>query len=451
MKQMFKILRSMSPLFVLLFILSACSTNEWPQLFGPNSNMVIQSKDLPTEWNDSLNIRWSADLEGEGWSSPIVLGDKIFITSSVLVKEAEKPEPKEEVQPQDGQPAPVDKSYETAVYRWQLSCLDAKTGEELWTQVSFEGNPRINKHVGSTYACETPVTDGKYVYAYYGMVGVYCYDLDGNLIWEKDLGAYPMLNGWGTGSSPVVYNGTLYVQVDNEESSFLVALDAATGEEKWKVNRDEKTNYSTPVIWNNVNGNELIVMGKTICSYNPETGELIWQLKAGGNYGIPSPVFDAEHIYLGTAAGPGESTSLFAVKAGANGDISLAEDETSNEWVEWSNPNTGLTNASPVLYNGLIYVVASRGGLVSCVDAATGELYYQEKMSKVGACWASPWIYNDQLYFYDERGVTRILKTGKKFELLSENALDDKFWASVAPTSDAYIFKGVEKIYCVGK
>ncbi|WP_321372454.1 PQQ-binding-like beta-propeller repeat protein [uncultured Draconibacterium sp.] len=441
----------MSPLFVFLFILSACSTNEWPQLFGPNSNMVIQSKDLPTEWNDSLNIRWSADLEGEGWSSPIVLGDKIFIASSVLVKEAEKPEPKEEVQPQDGQPAPVDKSYETAVYRWQLSCLDAKTGEELWKQVSFEGNPRINKHVGSTYACETPVTDGKYVYAYYGMVGVYCYDLDGNLIWEKDLGAYPMLNGWGTGSSPMVYDGTLYVQVDNEESSFLVALDAATGEEKWKVNRDENTNYSTPVIWNNVNGNELIVMGKTICSYNPESGELIWQLRAGGNYGVPSPVFDAEHIYLGTAAGPGESTSLFAVKAGAKGDISLAEGETSNEWVEWSNPNTGLTNASPILYNGLIYVVASRGGLVSCVDAATGELYYQEKMSKVGACWASPWIYNDQLYFYDERGVTRILKTGKEFELLSENALDDKFWASVAPTSDAYIFKGVEKIYCVGR
>ncbi|MDX8338958.1 PQQ-binding-like beta-propeller repeat protein [Draconibacterium sp. IB214405] len=440
----------MSPLFVFLFILSACSTNEWPQLYGPNSNMVIQTANLPTEWNDSLNVRWSVDMEGESWSSPIVFGDKIFMTSSVLIKEADKPEPKEETEPQEGQPAPEDNSYTTAVYRWQLTCLDAKSGKELWKQVSFEGNPRIKKHVGSTYACETPVTDGKYVYAYYGMVGVYCYDMSGNLIWTKDLGAYPTLNGWGTGASPVVYGGMLYVLVDNEESSFLVALDAASGEEKWKVNREETTNYSSPVIWKNVIGTELVVMGKTVRSYNPETGDLNWQINAGGNFAIPSPVFDDEFIYFGNAGGPQQTTSLMAVKAGAKGDISLAEGETSNEWVAWSNANTGISNPSPVLYNGMIYVLSSRGGDISCVNASTGEVLYQQKVDKVGACWASPWINNDKLYFYDERGITRVIKTGSEFEVLGENKLDDKFWASVVPTSDAYVFKGVEKIYCVG-
>lgn len=451
MKQMLKNTRKITLLFAVIFLLFACSTHEWPKLFGPNSNMVIQVDNLPDKWNDSLNVRWHAELEGEGWSSPIVLDDKVYITSSVLIKEEQKPQPPVESDVSNNETGASSKSYATAVYRWQLVCLNVKTGNEIWKQVSFEGNPTIEKHAGSTYACETPVTDGKYIYAYYGMVGVFCYDLDGNLIWNKDLGAYSTLNGWGTGSSPVLYKGCLYVQVDNEENSFLVALDALTGEEIWKVNRDEKTNYSTPVIWKNTIGDELVVMGKTVRSYNLKTGEIVWELNAGGRYGIPTPVFNAEHIYLGTATGRGKSTTLFAIKAGAKGDISLQEDKSSNEWVVWSNANTGITNFSSVLYNGIIYIVSSRGGVLTCVDAATGEVNYQEKIKKVAACWAAPWIYDNKLHFYDERGVTRIVNTGKEFELIGENRLSDKFWASVAPTSDAYIFKGMESIYCVGR
>ncbi|HYQ57375.1 MAG TPA: PQQ-binding-like beta-propeller repeat protein [Draconibacterium sp.] len=412
--------------------------------------MIIENENLPAEWNDNLNVKWTAPMEGESWSSPIVMGDKIFISSSVLVKEAEKPDPKPEAEQQNqSKQEEEDTSFSTAVYKWQLTCIDASTGKEIWKQVSFEGNPRINKHAGSTYACETPVTDGKHVYVYYGMVGVFCYDMDGNLQWDKDLGAYKTLNNWGTGASPVVYNGLLYVLVDNEENSFLIALDVKSGEEAWRVSRDEKTNYATPVVWKKTEGNELIVMGKTVRSYEPETGKLNWQLKADGNYGMSTPVYNDELIYFGNVAGPNEATTLYAVKAGASGDISLAEGETSNEWVAWTNGESGISNPSPVLYNGLLYIVSARGGNVSCVDAVSGEIYYNEKINRVGACWASPWINNDKLFFTDERGVTRVIKAGPEFELLGENTLDDKFWTSVVPASDAYVFKGEDNIYCV--
>ncbi len=452
MKQMFNLYRALILVFFFIFILASCTTNEWPQLFGPESNMVIKTTNLPVEWGDSLNVKWTYEMEGESWSSPIVLGDKIFISSSVLVKKAERPEPKVN-EPGENQAASEpeeDKSYLKDVYRWQLTCINAETGNIIWNKISFEGNPRINKHAGSTYACETPVSDGKYVYVYYGMVGVYCYDLKGNLVWEKDLGAYKTLNGWGTGSSPVLFNDHLFIVVDNEEKSFLVALDSENGEEVWKVNRDEKTNYGTPVIWNNNQRTELVVMGKVVRSYDPLTGELFWQLNAGGSFAIPSPVFDSDRIYFGNAGGPQAATNLFAVKAGASGDISLSEGESSNDWVVWSIPGTGISNPSPVLFEGLIYVLASRNGGISCIDATSGHIVFSESIKNFGSSWASPWINNNNLFVMNERGVTQVLKTGREFEVIGENKLKDKFWASVVPTKNAYVFKGEKKVYCVG-
>ncbi|QGY44867.1 PQQ-binding-like beta-propeller repeat protein [Maribellus comscasis] len=438
------------------FFLSSCTTNNWSQFRGPDFNMVVIGKNLPTEWGDSLNIRWTADMDGESWSSPIIYGDKVFYSSAVLVKKA--PVKIQENEPEQKQgngdappPPPEDNSYLEDIYRWQISCLDLKTGNELWKKISFEGNPRIKKHAGSTYACETPVTDGKRVYVYYGMVGVYCYDSGGGLIWEKDLGAYPTLNGWGTGSSPVLYNNVLYVLVDNEENSFLVALDAVTGEEKWRKSRDEKTTYSTPVIWENGHRTELVTLGSKARSYDPESGELLWELELGGRFAIPSPVFDDEAIYFGNAGGPDAVGPLFAVKAGADGNITPAEGETTSDGVIWLVPEAGVANPSPLLYNGLIYILSSRGGEISCFDALTGNLVYKEKIDGVGACWASPWVCDNKIYFYDERGNTRVLKAGREFELVSENSIDDKFWASIAVANGAYIFKGVEKIYCIGK
>jgi len=447
-----------------IFICScAQKTSKWPQFRGPENNMIASGSDYATEWNDSLNVLWSADLSGTGWSSPIVSGDQIFITSAFLEKAA--PAKEQPIQPipaptvgqhtgvQHGPPPPPadDSTYLQEGYRWELTCFDLKTGKELWKQVAHTGAPRIKKHAGSTYACETPVTDGKRIYAYFGMTGVYCYDMAGKLLWQKDLGSFKTLNGWGTGSSPVVYGDVLYIQADNEEYSFLVALDASNGNEKWRVDRDEKTSYSTPVIWKNRVRTELVTTGKTARAYDPANGKLIWELKMGGEMSIPSPVYDREHIYIGNAGGVGKPGILFSVKAGAEGNITPADSGLVSKGLEWTVRESGLSSPSPLLAEGLLYLLGGRGGEIQCLNASTGEQVYKEKIEKVGACWSSPWKSGDQIYFYDERGSTQVIRAGKVFKVVSQNKLADKFWASVAITQKAYIFRGIKKLYCVMK
>ena len=460
------------PLLILLIFIS-CN-----QQGGPSQFRLSQTgNDLPDEWSSDKNIRWTYDLQGRGWSSPIVSGDKVFITTAY--NETKPPKPEEDAPPPPPPPQPgtvqiqgppagqgqgqgrpqgtppprqEDTTYRHEVYRWDVICLDLKSGKEIWKQVARRGNPRTGTNPGNGYAAETPATDGKRVYAYFGMTGLFCYDLNGSLLWEKDLGAFKTQNSWGTGSSPVLYNGLLYIQVDNEENSFITALDAITGEEKWRVQRDEKTSYSTPFIWTNKLRTELVSGGLTFRSYDPATGNLFWECKVGGRYSIPSPSADKEMLYIGNAGGPDKPGNLYAIKAGAKGDISLADSTvTQNEWVAWSIPDAGTGNPSPLLYNGRIYLLASRGGDITCFDAATGKTIYKEKIDKVAACWASPWVFNDKIYFTDERGITYVFRAGDKFELITQNRIADKFWASPGVGEDAYVFKGVNKVYCVGK
>jgi outer membrane protein assembly factor BamB len=454
-------------LFLLVLLITSCTQN-WPQFRGPENNMVVKAKNLPDTWGEEDNIRWSTEIDGESWTSPVVWDNKVFVTSVIPVKVAPAPQRQAPSPPRpqaestgtsgNGQNPPPqrppnpeeDLSYQQDIYRWEVSCMDLVTGEILWKQVAMEGSPRTKKHRATNYASETPVTNGKRIYAYIGMTGLYCYDLEGALQWKKDLGAYPTQNGWGTGSSPVLYKDMLYIQVDNEESSFVVALDAETGEEIWKKEREEKTNYSTPIIWKNSVRTELVTGGKTARSYDPLTGELIWELEVNGYYNIPSPVAVQDLLYLGNAAYRDTPGTFFCIKAGAEGDITPAEGETTSSGVLWSNPDAPISNPSPLLYEGLLYLLSSRGGEITCIEATTGEQVYKEKVENVAACWASPWAYQDKIFFSDEKGVTQVLKAGRTFEVLHQNTLDDKFWASIAVANDSYLMKGVEKMYCIG-
>lgn len=457
---------------IVAILIQSCTQN-WPHFRGPGNNMIVTTGNLPLEWSDSENIRWSTPVEGDSWASPVVWGNKVFYVSSIPVKVAPQPEPQAPppAPPRNGaagnaasgnagsgqNPPPPrppaqeeDKSFLEEIYRWEVTCLDLETGEQLWREVAKEGSPRTKKNPATNYASETPVTDGQRLYVYFGMNGLYCYDLEGTLLWETDLGAYQTLNGWGTGSSPVLYKDKLFIQVDNEENSFLVALDAASGKELWKKEREEKTNYSTPVIWKNSMRTELVSTGKTARSYDPENGDLLWELFIGGFYTIPSAVPDQDLLYMGNAGFRDTPGTLYCVRAGAEGDITPAEGERTSSGVVWSNPDAPTENPNPLVYKGLLYVISSRGGNITCFDATSGEEVYAEKVDNVGACWASPWEYQDQIFFTDEKGVTSVLKAGRSFELLYQNRIDDKFWASVAAARDAWIMKGTDKIYSIG-
>lgn len=428
---------------VSMIFMGACSdlssSYNWPQFRGPDANMIAPGENLPVEWGENQNVAWTYALEGEGWASPIIWGNQVIVTT-VVSELINKPGEGEE----DNQ-----NLFRSDVYRWELSSVDLETGEALWEKTVRRGNPTIQKHSRTNYASETPVTDGQRIYLYIGMIGLYCLDMDGELLWEKDLGAYETQNNWGTGSSPLLYEGKLYVQVDNEEQSFLVALDAESGDEIWRVERDEMTGYSTPFIWENRERTELVTGGMTARSYDPENGELLWELECYGRRSIPGPAATADLLYLGNVDHRTIPGTFFAVKAGAKGDITPDSISGSSEGIAWYFDDIATGNPSPLLHEGLIYLLESGGRGLICLEAETGDIIYDEKLDGLAACWASPWAHKDLIFLMDEKGVTRVIKAGREFEYLHENKLDDRFWASMATNGKVYILKGDKKLYCI--
>jgi outer membrane protein assembly factor BamB len=431
----------LSILISLSTALISCTGN-WPQFRGPDSNMLANGKNLPVEWGNEQNIKWKIPLEGRGWSCPITWGDRIFLTEAILdlnslPEDTVPPEQRIMSNPQD------------AVYRWMVYCIDSKTGGMIWERLAFEGKPGRKIHRDNTYASETPATDGKRVFAHFGMTGLVCYDFNGERIWEKDLGNFKAQSNWGTSTSPVLYKNHLYIQIDNQEESFLVALNKKTGEEAWRVTRDEKTNYSTPIIWKNLVRTELVTGGQKARSYDPETGRLIWELDLGGGRNISSSVASKELLFTGNEPRRGSGGTLFAVKAGAEGNITPAEGDSVSNGVLWSRPNTGLSMPSLLLYKGYIYIL-SRRGEICCYEASTGkEVYAKTKIPDAAAFWATPWAYDDRIWCLDEKGTTHAVKAGEKFEVMATHRIEDKFWSSPAITRSAYIFRGVSNLYCI--
>jgi outer membrane protein assembly factor BamB len=298
------------------------------------------------------------------------------------------------------------------------------------------------------------------------MVGVFCYDMTGKLVWSKDLGAYRMFANWGTSSSPTFDGQRLFIQCDNDERSFVVALDKLTGQELWRADRAERSTWSSPVVWHNNVRTELVLMGaKRIRSYEPATGKVLWELatqqdsgagRARPGGGKPAaggckstPVATSEMIYVGMASKvQGQSLGpMWAVRAGASGEISLRDDETSNAHIAWFRADAGPHFASAVVYDGLLYVFSPHRGMLHCFDAQNGANVYEQRLSGAGDFKSSPWAYDGKVFNVDENGTTFVIRSGREFQLIGKNEIRELCWSSPAIARGTVFLRGVDYLY----
>ncbi len=473
--------------------LQAGAVENWPQFRGPTGAGLAEQK-LPTEWGNDQNIAWKVELPGAAWSQPVVWGDKIFLTTAVTENQT-KPKsggggfgggrpgggrpggfgggppggtpPRNNDNDDDRPPSRPGSgrppggfggggfggrggSPPNAVYRWKVMCLDRATGKVLWENLAKEGKPSISIHSTNTYASETPIIDGERLYVYFGMTGLYCFDLEGKQIWSKELGSFNMMNGWGAGSSPAIDGDRLYIQCDNEQKSFIAAFDKKTGEELWRKSRDERSNWSTPFVWKNKVRTEIVTGGGTkMRSYDPKTGELLWELGGSVSRCSATPVGDEEMLYVGSGGGMGGNGPLSAVKAGAKGDITPSGDRETSEGVAWTVDRAGPPMASPLLYRGNLYVLDQRGGVLSCYDAKSGKQHYKQRITGAKGFTSSPWAGDGKVFCLDESGQTFVMEAGNELKLLATNKLDDMFWSSAAFAGDQLLLRGIDRLYCI--
>jgi outer membrane protein assembly factor BamB len=414
----------------------------WPQFRGPSATGVSTNGGLPLTWSTNKNVAWSVPVPGTGWSSPIVAGNRVFLTSVVRDGEVETPRKglyfggERKAVPQER-------------HHWIVSCRDIETGKVLWEKEVRSGTPSSGLHVKNTYAAETPVTDGERVYAYFGNHGLYCLDMDGKEVWSTQLGTFKTRYGWGTAASPVLHGGRLYVLNDNEEQSFLVALDAHTGSEVWREKRDEKSNWATPTAWTHDGRTEIVTPGQNrIRSYDLD-GRVLWELRGMSSIVIPTPFAAFGMMYVCSGYVGDKLRPVYAIKPGATGDITPPEGQTEGAFVAWSDRTAGPYNTSPLIYGDHFYVLFDMGFL-SCHDARTGKIVFEKQRinpSGATAFTASPWAYDGRLFCLSEDGDTYVFKAGPKFELIGKNSLNEMCMATPAIVGRNLLLRTESRLY----
>lgn len=412
---------------------------QWPQFRGPGAMGVADSPTLPESWSHTQNVRWKTAIPGHGWSSPVVWGDRIFVTSVIASGQVEAPV--KGLYFGGERPAPK------VEHTWMVYAIDRTSGKIAWERAAHRGLP-VSRHLKNTYASETPVTDGQRVYVTFGSVGVFAYDFAGKLAWSVPLPPLPTHNGWGTAASPTLHKGRLYIVHDNEQQSYLTALDARTGKAVWRTDRQEATSWASPFVWEHPGRTEIITAatGK-IRSYDLE-GKLLWQLGPMSSIAIPTPFtkFGLLYVtsgYVGDAVRP-----VYAIKPGASGDISLNKGETSNASIAWSLPQGGPYNPSPIIYGDYYYTLFDRG-FFTAHDAKTGkEIYTKVRLDPTASGFtSSPWAYNGKLFAMSEDGTTYVIQAGPEFKVIGKNVLDEFTMASPAIDRDSIFIRTASALY----
>jgi outer membrane protein assembly factor BamB len=411
-------------LFLVSSGLTAAETKaHWPSFRGPGATGIGSGPATPLQWDgeSGRNILWKTAIPGLGHSSPVIWGDRIFVTTAVSAND--DPELKVGLY---GDIEPVDEEID---HEWRLYAIDRKSGNILWMKAARKGVPQIPRHPKSSHANSTPATDGRRVVAFYGSEGLYTYDMDGALLWKKDLGV--LKSGffsapdalWGFGSSPIIHDGRVIVQCDVLEGSFIAAFDLKDGKELWRTARDEVPSWSTPAIDAGRGPARVVANGfRHIGGYDFETGKEVWWLRGGGDVPIPTPQIVGDLIYITNAHGG--VSPIYAVRRDATGDIGAAEDGTPSKHIAWSRERDGAYMPTPLVLDGALYVLRDNGTLMS-YDAVTGAQRYKTRLGRGGSGYtASAVAGGGKLYLTSEMCDTYVVEPGPEFTLLETNSLD---------------------------
>ncbi|TAL62714.1 MAG: hypothetical protein EPN88_13045 [Bacteroidetes bacterium] len=422
---------------------------QWPGFRGYMSSGVLDKANLPESFDISkmINIRWKVKIPGLGLSSPVIWDKNLFITTAVSSVDNSGFKP--------GIFGDISPVKDSSVHEWKVYCIDKNTGNTIWERTAYKGVPKMKRHPKSTHANTSVATDGKHVVAFFGSEGLFCYDMNGNLLWKKNFGLLKSVffmvktAEWEFASSPVIYNGVLIIQCDVLENSFVAAYDVNTGKELWKTQRDEYPGWCTPNVYTHAGKTYIALNGyKHRGGYDLETGKEVWKMSGGGDIQIPTPIVGNDMIYFNSAHG--RSSPIIAVKTNAVGDITLKNNETSNEYIQWSLPRGGSYMHTLLLYKNHLYNV-NWNGVVVCLDPLTGKEIYNTKLGKTKSFIASPVASDGKIYIVDEEGTVYILQDGDSFRLIEEIPMNDICLTAPAITEGMIIFRTQKYLIAAGE
>ena len=432
-----------------LALACAAADGNWPQFRGPSASGIGDGGHPPLQWDiaKGKNIAWTAEIPGLANSSPVVWGDRIYVTTAV------SSDPKQTFR--TGLYGDTDSAGDRSPHQWKVLALDKKTGKVLWEQTPYQGTPKTKRHPKSSQASPTPVTDGKIVVAYFGSEGIVAYSTEGKLLWEKDLGLqnagwfFDPDSEWGAASSPVIYKNSVIVQCDRQKDSFIAALDLKDGKELWRTARAEIPAWGTPTIVPGEGRTELVTNGtKAIRGYDADTGKELWKLGPNSEITCTTPV--SAHGLIFVTAGYPPVQPIYAIKVGSNGDLTLKDGKESSDAIAWSKKTGGSYLPSPIAYGDHLYLVGNNG-VLSAYDAKTGNRVYQQRVGSGGSVVASPIAAAGMLYITGEEGDVYVVKAGPQYELLSKNSVGEPVLATPAMAGDMLLVRGARHLFAIAE
>ncbi|MHC4990489.1 MAG: outer membrane protein assembly factor BamB family protein [Planctomycetota bacterium] len=409
----------------------------WPQWRGPLGTGAAPHAEPPLTWSETSNVRWKAALPGTGHGTPIVWGDRVFVTTAVTTGDPVEPRP-------ETAPGAHDNVLVHYHYRFLVLAFSRLDGSIVWHRTVKEELPHEGGHRTGTQASASPVTDGEHLLAFFGSRGLFCLDLDGHLQWQRDFGDMQTKHGHGEGSSPALHGNTVVVNWDHEGQSFIVALDKRTGVERWRVRRDEVTSWATPIIVEHGDRAQVIVSGTArLRGYDLATGEVIWECGGLSHNVVASPVATDGLVIAGSSY---EKQAMLAIRLeGARGDLTRGEN------IAWMRRRRTPYVPSPLIYDGWLYFLNHYQGVLSRVEAGTGEEPEGPFRLAVDDVYASPVAAADRVYIVDRGGATLVLSHEPEPSVLARNVLNDSFSASPALVGGELYLRGEEFLYCVAE